>query len=214
VNQILVAGNGESRAGILLSDLNFETIIGCNAIFRYDYVDHLVCCDKRMVEEAIDHLNAEHSKIYVRDRWYHYYRKVMKDKRIHTVPDVPYTPSKRPDDPFHWGSGPYAVLLAAQEEINADEIFLLGFDLYSNRGKVNNLFKGTKNYADPGSRPVDPSYWTYQISKVIKLYKSKKFIIVNHPRWNMPKEWQFRNSEFMPIQDFNNTYCKYVKYAL
>ena len=52
MNRVLVVGNGESRRDIALSNLNFETIIGCNAVFRWDYVDHLVCCDKRMVEEA------------------------------------------------------------------------------------------------------------------------------------------------------------------
>lgn len=214
MNRVLVVGNGESRRDIALSDLNFETIIGCNAVFRWDYVDHLVCCDKRMVEEAIDHYHNDDSKIYVRERWYHYYRKIMKDKRIQVVPELPYEQKVRPDDPFHWGSGPYAVLLATTEEINADEIFLLGFDLYSNRGKLNNIFKGTNNYADSNAKPVDPSYWTYQISKVIQTQKDKKFIIVNHPNWNMPKEWTSKNSDFMSLTDFEKNYCKFIKYAI
>lgn len=214
MQQVLVIGNGESRQNILLSNLEFDVKIGCNAVFRSNSINHLICCDKRMADEAVIHANNINTKIYVRDRWYHYYRKIKKDKRICVVPDLPFKRLSRPDDPFHWGSGPYAVLLSTTEEINADNIFLLGFDLYSKHGKVNNLFKSTENYANADTRPVDPSYWIYQISKVIKTQKHKRFIIVNYPNWSMPKEWQAKNTEFMFLEDFSKAYCKDIKYAV
>ena len=48
---MLVIGNGESRCDINLSEIN-TTKIGCNAIVRDFFVDHLVCVDRRMVDEA------------------------------------------------------------------------------------------------------------------------------------------------------------------
>ena len=59
---------------------------------------------------------------------------------IQIVPDLPYVGDQRPDDPIHWGAGPYAVLLAAK--MTTDDIHLLGFDLYSVDKHVNNVYKG------------------------------------------------------------------------
>ena len=49
---MIVIGNGESRKGIDINELQSEKV-GCNAIIRDFTVHHLVCCDKRMVAEAI-----------------------------------------------------------------------------------------------------------------------------------------------------------------
>ena len=49
---MLVIGNGESRKDIDISAFN-ETKVGCNAIIRDFFVDHLVCVDRRMVKEAL-----------------------------------------------------------------------------------------------------------------------------------------------------------------
>ena len=54
---MLVIGNGESRAELDVESFNLPTV-GCNAIFRDVKVDHLVCCDRRMVREAINHTNT------------------------------------------------------------------------------------------------------------------------------------------------------------
>ena len=57
----VVIGNGESRGSLDLANLkNTVTLIGCNAIHRDIVVDHLVCCDQRMVKEA--EANAEEDK--------------------------------------------------------------------------------------------------------------------------------------------------------
>ena len=49
---MLVIGNGESRENIDLNKIN-TTKVGCNAIMRDFFVDHLICVDRRMVEESI-----------------------------------------------------------------------------------------------------------------------------------------------------------------
>jgi hypothetical protein len=203
----LVVGNGESRLGLDLKEFSKDYIlVGCNALHRETTVEHLVCCDRRMVEEAIVSDNASKSKIYVRPDWINYFRNIKDDERIHQVPELPYKGNTKADDPIHWGSGPYAVLVAAQLE-HVQTILLLGFDLYSNNEKVNNIYKGTKNYNDENSHPVDPSYWIYQISKVFQNYPDKSFIIFNDKKWQMPKEWQQKNVTFEELAIKNLTFA-------
>jgi len=194
----LVVGNGESRANIDISKFSLDyTIIGCNALHRDLRLDDLVCCDRRMAEEAVMSENTKGTKIYVRSNWYNYFRKIRKDKRINEVPELPYQGELKADQPIHWGSGPYAVLLAAQ---NYDSILLLGFDLYPSNDKVNNMYKGTKNYSSPDSKPVDPNFWIYQIAKVFENYPEKDFIIWNKKDWKFPREWEFDNVRFEEIE--------------
>jgi len=194
MSQSLVIGNGESRSNINISDFSIDhDLIGCNAIHRDISVEHLVCCDRRMVEEAVIGDLTENTKIYVREDWFRYFRKIRKDKRIHQVPDLPYVGELKQDQPVHWGSGPYAVLLAAQ---NYETIKLLGFDLYPTNERVNNIYKGTKNYNDKYSKPVDYNYWVYQVAKVFKHYKEKEFIVLNKKGWEFPREWRYSNVRF------------------
>jgi hypothetical protein len=190
----LVVGNGESRYGLDISKFQQDyTVIGCNAIHRDCKVDHLVCCDRRMAEEAQESENTKNTLIYVRERWHKYYRKVCKDKRFRMVPDVPTEGIIKQDQPDHWGSGPYAVLLAANI---SDNIILVGFDLYPTNEKVNNIYKGTKNYAKRDAKPVDPNYWVHQIATVFREYSEKEFIIMNLKDWEMPREWKLPNVRF------------------
>lgn len=193
----LVIGNGESRRNIDIGSFQNHTLIGCNAIHRDLVVDHLICCDQRMVREAVENPQTEHTTIYVRDHWYHYFRKIRKNKNIKLLPELPYTGDKRHDQPIHWGSGCYAVLLAALLE--HQEVSLIGFDLYPREDRVNNIYKGTANYARHDSSPVDPSYWIYQIGQVFHYFPNTQFKIYNFKEWNIPADWQKENVQLMPI---------------
>jgi hypothetical protein len=183
---MLVIGNGESRKGI---DLNkhFDTKIGCNAIHRDFHVDHLICVDRRMVQQAIDANVNETSTVYTRSDWIDSYKNKQKVKQ---VPKLPYEGTERWDEPFQWGSGPYAVLLAAGL---AKEVKLLGFDLFSETKNVNNIYKDTVGYNKSTKNAVDPRYWIHQIGMVFKLYNKCKFIIYQKNNWNLPKAWKYIN---------------------
>ena len=183
---MLVIGNGESRKGI---DLNkhFGTKIGCNAIHRDFHVDHLICVDRRMVQQAIDANVNETSTVYTRSDWIDSYKNKQKVKQ---VPKLPYEGTERWDEPFQWGSGPYAVLLAAGL---AKEVKLLGFDLFSETKNVNNIYKDTDGYNESTKNAVDPRYWIHQIGMVFKLYNKCKFIIYQKNNWNLPKAWKYTN---------------------
>tara|TARA_B100000029_G_scaffold503045_1_gene579329 strand:+ start:1783 stop:2376 length:594 start_codon:yes stop_codon:yes gene_type:complete len=175
---MLVIGNGESRKDI---DINkYGSIkVGCNAIFRDFYVNHLICCDRRMVTEAQQERN--YGAIYTRPDWRDEF------KLCGLVPQLPYKGDTRPDDPWHWGSGPYAVLLgtsiANRFSSGNPEISMIGFDLYSETKTVNNIYKGTENYEATESRPIDPSYWIYQIDKVFENFPDTTFYYYNNKPW-------------------------------
>lgn len=82
---MLVIGNGESRKGI---DLNkhFDTKVGCNAVHRDYYVDHLICVDRRMVQQAIDANVNETSIVYTRSDWIDSYKSKQKVKQVPKLP--------------------------------------------------------------------------------------------------------------------------------
>lgn len=146
-------------------------------------MDHLICVDKRMVQESINS-NID-CKIYTRKEW------LPKHPNVYAVPDLPFEGDQRPDNPMHWGSGPYALLIAILN--SKHRINLIGFDLYSNNEYVNNLYKGTNCYDNDTKRPVDPRYWIYQIGRLFEFYSHRRFKIYNTKEWMLPKEWKLNN---------------------
>lgn len=206
---VIVAGNGESRKSIDLENYNEYTKIGCNAIHRDHTVDHLVCCDQRMVREALT--NSKVTSVYTRERYYRDFKKIQKIKTVKLLPDVPTTGRSKADNPEHWGSGPYAVLLACHLGFN--EIKMIGFDLYGLDDKINNIYKGTDHYLKSSAPYVDPSFWIYQIKYIFHSYPEKKFQIFNNTTWRIPDSWKQPNVEFLELK-FLTPHCKEVKYVL
>ena len=194
---MLVIGNGESRKSIDLTRIDCPKI-GCNAVYRDYYTDYLVCVDKRMFKEALE-LNINLDRfIYTRQEHHKLYQK----KKTRIVPELPYAGMERPDDPFHWGSGPYAVLIAAKIS-KESQVSLLGFDLYGIDNKINNIYKDTSNYQSGDKRAVDPSYWIYQIAKVITYFPKVKFTIYQEDGWQCPKAWKKSN---VKVDKISNIY--------
>ena len=203
MSHALVIGNGESRRSVNLDSLRSKyTLIGCNAVHRDITVDHLVCCDRRMADEAVKNPKVKQTVVYVRPSWFHYFRKILKNKNIQEVPQLPYSGEMKQDQPDHWGSGGYAVLLAAS--LGFEHVDVLGFDLYPVNQKVNNLYKGTPNYAGVDAQSVDYSYWVYQLSQIFFYYPNTKFRIINHINWQMPGSWQQSNVSFMTIDNLSS----------
>ena len=178
-----VFGNGESRTSIDIDKLNGPKV-GCNAIHRDYHMDHLVCADRRMVKEAID-TNTQ-SKIYTRTDWAPMFNGVVR-----SVPPLPYKGTERWDEPFQWGSGPYAVLIASMYTTDKC-VNLIGFDLWSRSNKINNMYKDTPNYQNADYRAVDPRYWIHQIGMVFKCFPNIQFIIYQDD-WELPSAWKYPN---------------------
>jgi hypothetical protein len=151
-----------------------------------------------MVNESVG--NKKISSIYTRPRYYKDFYKVLQKEKVKNLPDLPYEGSLKPDQPEHWGSGPYAVLLAA--ELNFKDILLVGFDLYGKNNLVNNVYKGSNNYLPENKSAVDPSYWIYQMRKVFLHYSNKNFKIFNYENWQCPTDWQLPNVEVFGLDKF------------
>lgn len=192
---VWVIGNGESRRSFQF-DTNQE-IIGCNAIHRDMVVNHLVCCDRRMVEEAVANPSTENINIYTRPRHYQDFKKIKKHKNVHLLPDLPYAGTTRADEAIHWNSGPFAILLAAK--LGYKTINIIGFDLHSTTKKVNNIYKNTANYSSSQSAAVDPGYWIYQIQKIFDCYPDIEFNVFNTKDWQLPQQWIRPNIKLIVI---------------
>lgn len=189
---MLVIGNGESRRSINL-DLIKGSKIGCNAIFRDYYTDHLICVDKPILKEAIENQTTQDRKVYTRLDW-------VNEFKVNVVPPLPYVGTNKMDDPFNWGSGPYAVLLGA---MLSTDVSLIGFDLYSIDSKINNVYKDTKNYKSKDYRAVDPRYWIYQIAKVYEHFPQTEFKIFQNDDWVLPRSWNRPN---LTVDKISNVY--------
>jgi hypothetical protein len=189
---MIVIGNGQSRKQIDLIKVKSKTV-GCNALFRDYASDYLICVDPKILDEACSHA-SENTKIYTRPEY------LTRNKReVFSLPQIPYEQKIRPDFDQHWGSGSYAVLLAAGL---SNEIELLGFDLWSSDGLINNVYKNSPRYNLETAPAVDPSYWIYQFSRVYTVFSDKYFIVYNEKNWKMPDEWKLPNVEFKSLDSF------------
>jgi len=195
---MLVIGNGESRQKVDIDKITCPKV-GCNAIYRDYYTDYLVCVDKRMMNEALNaKANIKGSLVYTRPDWVNNFKSI----RVRQVPDLPYKGDQRWDEPFQWGSGPYAVLIAAKYT-KEKQVSLIGFDLYSKTKTVNNIYKDTPNYDQSDKRAVDPRYWIHQIGMVFECFPKIKFIIHQNDNWEFPKAWKYPN---VTVDKISNIY--------
>jgi hypothetical protein len=194
----LVAGNGESRRNIDIDKIDHDISLGCNAIHRDRRVDHLICCDRRMLIEAIDNPDNVQTKLYGREEHYKYFRKAQKYRNVFPLPLLPFKIENKSDDPKHWNSGPYAVFISSTLD-HVSKIIMIGFDLYSQDEKINNLYKDTKNYSKKTQQAVDPNYWIIQIGKVFNRFPHIEYVIINNAQWKMPYQWNYSNVRFQPL---------------
>ena len=192
---MLVIGNGESRKSIDISTLKLPTV-GCNAIFRDMTVDHLVCVDRRMIREALEHNNTNQSILYTRPDW-------CAEFGVFPVPELPYKGDLRQDDPWHWGTGQYGLLVAVIYCV-MDHIHVIGFDMKSKDGLVNNYYKDSKSYDESKKSAVDPSYWLYQNRKIFEYYPKQNFNFYVDEYFKVPEGWdKISNLRILPISDIH-----------
>ena len=188
----IVIGNGESRTSIDLEKIS-SFVIGCNAIVRDLSVDQVVCVDKKILKEVAT-AATNTTVIFTSQRLQSYVKRTTR-----LLPSLPYAGTTRPDDPTHWGSGPYAVLLGALQFFQVE---LIGFDLYSNNKFINNVYKGSNNYDVDTHRAVDPRYWIHQISRVFECFPQTEFVIYQTPDWPLPEKWNCVNVSVDKISNF------------
>ncbi len=83
-----------------------------------------------------------------------------------------------PEEMCDWSAGPIAVRLAVQNHKPTD-VFLIGFDLGSKTGTINNLYKGTNNYLSDGAVFTPSTNWVEQHKKNFLDFPETRFWKVN-----------------------------------
>lgn len=204
---VSVIGNGESRIGFDIGQMKqFGDVVGCNAIARDYELDHYIAVDKRVCQEVANLTQNKNIPVYTRADWHASFSFFP---NVKLVPDLPYQDKNRWDKPFHWGSGPYALLLACT--LNPDIVFVIGCDLWGieeDRKRENNIYKGTACYA-PRKDAVDPSYWIKQFKKCFEIYNQTRFIYITPDKWTKPEEWEgLKNLYFDTYQGLNKWILK------
>jgi hypothetical protein len=100
---------------------------------------------------------------------------------------------------YGWACGASSGWVAMNRE-KPDEIYLIGHDLHSATDKVNNLYKGTKNYVAPENGPTPAINWINQWYTLADWFPDVKFIKINRfndgrDLVNGPiKEWESRKN--------------------
>jgi hypothetical protein len=189
-------GNGESRQDYDLSKLSaLGDTYGSNAVYRDNEVDHLICCDKRMVRECL--LNNYTKPIYTRPEWYGEFRRT----NVYPVPQHPWEQKLKWMQTFHWGSGLHAVHLAIKHGCNW--LVMLGHDMQKHDGKHNNIYKGTHNYEDADHHAIEPSFWIKQFELLFETYPNRQYLFVND-QWELPFEKTYSNVSVTDYKGFEN----------
>ena len=83
-----------------------------------------------------------------------------------------------PEEYGGWSAGPIAVRLALEEE-NPHEVYLIGFDMGSQNGLINNVYKGTDNYLSDDAAVTPAVNWINQHANNFKDYPDTIFYKVN-----------------------------------
>jgi len=114
-------------------------------------------------------------------------------------PDYSYSLTDVMKKDHGWACGASSGNIAIHNE-KPDEVYLIGHDLHSATDKVNNLYKGTKNYVAPENGPTPAINWINQWYTLSDWNPNVKFIKVNRfndgrDNINGPiKEWNERKN--------------------
>ena len=100
-----------------------------------------------------------------------------------------------------WACGATSGYIACKLE-QPDEVYLIGHDLVSDTSKVNNLYKGTKNYVSPENSPTPATNWINQWFTLFDWNRNRKFIKVNKGKDDSPTN--------RPISEWNKWFNEKV----
>lgn len=130
----LIIGNGKSRLQFDLDQLqSLFTTYGCNALYRDFIPDYLISLDRFMVYEILDNKIDEKTNFYTQtDSTFVRY----KDRKLNYV-----TQDRQLGD-----SGSAAMRLAAKNKHKI--VYMIGFDYTDNNLYTDNVYCGTKHYAN------------------------------------------------------------------
>ena len=183
-----VLGNGESRRGIKIADLQKHgKVYACNGVYRTETPDYLVAVDPKMILEI-----AESDYPTKHQVWSNFNSQYNKNQKI-----LDHVRWFKPS--LGWSSGPTALRMACEH--NHSEIYILGFDYQGHheskkngRFKFNNVFKDTRNYKRSNDEATFYGNWMNQTKRCLQDFKSVKFHRVIPEGWFKPKDLEWNNN--------------------
>jgi len=187
-NIAFVLGNGESRKGIQISDLQQHgTVFACNGVYRTDRPDFLIAVDPKMMIEI-----AESDYMINNQVWSNFNAQYNKYPKIKNYAKW-FQPS------LGWSSGPTALRMACDRKFK--EIYILGFDYQgyrdakaTNRHKFNNVFKDTRNYKKSTDEATFYGNWMNQTKRCLQDFKDINFYRIIPKGWFRPKDLEWKNN--------------------
>lgn len=193
-----VLGNGESRKGIKIADMQKHgKVYACNGVYRTETPDYLVAVDPKMVLEI-----SESNYLVNHQVWSNFNAQYNKNQKI-----LDHVQWFKPS--LGWSSGPTALRMALDH--GHKEVYMLGFDYQghqmkdknTHRFKFNNLFKDTRNYKKSTEEATFYGNWMNQTKRVLKDYPQTTFIRVTPRGWFRPNdlEWN-KNLKHVDIEEF------------
>lgn len=193
-----VLGNGESRKGILIEDLKKHgTVFACNAVYRTETPDFLICVDPKMVLELAESDYVKKHQVWSNFNAQYNKNQVVKDHVKWFKPSM------------GWSSGPTALRMACDRGFK--KIYILGFDYQGhhladhrgNRYKFNNIFKDTRNYKRSKDEATFYGNWMNQTKKCLHDFKKVEFTRVIPKDWFKPKDLEWKGTmHHLTIEEF------------
>ena len=174
-----VLGNGESRKGIKIADLQEHgTVFACNGVYRTETPDYLIAVDPKMMLEIAESNYMINNKVWSNfNSQYNKVQKIMDHVQW-------FKPS------LGWSSGPTALRMACDHGYK--QIYILGFDYQGfqqqNSYKFNNVFKDTRNYKRSKDEATFYGNWMNQTKRCLKDFPTIKFTRVIPKDWFSPKD--------------------------
>lgn len=174
-----VLGNGESRKGIKIADLQEHgTVFACNGVYRTETPDYLIAVDPKMMLEIAESNYMINNKV-----WSNFNSQYNKVQRI-----MDHVQWFKPS--LGWSSGPTALRMACDHGYK--QIYILGFDYQGfqqqNSYKFNNVFKDTRNYKRSKDEATFYGNWMNQTKRCLKDFPTIKFTRVIPKDWFSPKD--------------------------
>lgn len=183
--QAFVLGNGVSRQGIDLQQLQTHgPIYGCNALYRDFEPDVLIATD-RAIAEHIQHSGYSMTRSF-------YTRNPIEGLGAKRIPELWWK----------FSSGQVAVALAAQAEHST--VWMLGFDLGPDAtNKFNNVYAGSEFYKSVGTVPTYTGNWIQQTLEICRHFAKTDFKRVSGPTTaKIPEFGSLSNLSTVTLQQF------------
>ena len=166
MDKVFIIANGESRRNFDVNRLwPYGTVVGINAIYREKpKIDYLVGVDIQMMNE-VGEANYTDAEVWT------YPRQQIKHGYF-----------KRFERDLGWSSGPTATWFALSKGFK--EVYLLGMDFggikdaSKEKLRINNMYKGTRNYRDGKKEATFHGNWENQMRKNCIQNQNVKFIRV------------------------------------